>query len=157
MLKRKKPALALAIAALATQSGCADGRFEAWQAAETARAAARKPTVSIVSFQADGRTPASSIEVDLSEFSPGNGRTAAPKGAVAEALDAAGGFAGRVLSAPATLILGVAEAVGRGSSSTTVNQNGNGSVALGSSSSNGSADQLVPPPEEEEEEISSEL
>lgn len=153
MLKGKRK---LALGVLAVLSGCADGRFEAWQATEAARAAARKPTVSIVSFQADGRTPASSVVLDLAEFSPGSGRTAAPKGAVAEAFEAAGGFAGRVLSAPATLILGVAEAVGRSSGSTTISQSGSGSVALGSSSSNGSADQLAPPPPEEEE-VSDEL
>lgn len=136
------------LAALSLLSACADGRFEAWKAAESARATNRRPTLEIVSYQADGRTPASSTIIDLSEFSPGGGRASLPKGVIAESLGEATGLLGTVLSAPTSIVLGVGAALGQVAAPTTIN-NESGSVALGSGTASGETTSFAPPPEEE--------
>ena len=111
-------ALIAALVALAALSGCAvttpvgvdaqgeslqDDRWQAWRKVEESRLKNQKPTLSVTTFGADGRTPVSTTVVDLNGVI-GRGATPMPSGPVAEAITATGHAVTEIAGAPATVV-----------------------------------------------------
>lgn len=113
-------ALIAALVVLAVLSGCAvttpvgvdaqgeslqDDRWQAWRKVEESRLKNQKPTLSVTTYGADGRTPVSTTVVDLNGVL-GRGATPLPSGPVAEAITATGNALTSLATTP-TAIVGV--------------------------------------------------
>lgn len=109
-------------------------RWEAWARSVEADAAARKPTMEVVQYQADGVTPASKITMDLGPIL-GKGVPPAPKGPVAEAIEATGDGIAKIANTPVATLVGASVLVGQATGNSTTIESSGGATSVGSGTS----------------------